>query len=470
MLPRHSFLEVEIDGADISKAVSDVILDFTYIDRASGESDSIDLNVTDRDGKFIDAWYPMQGAGAGTESGSSDYTEMARALQRGVGAAELQRMIDASDLTPAQGAELQRVANSSGWSQYVAEHPQYRGESGKLTLIQDIKGENPGQSGGGALNFRAKICVENWNQDEDSDELDTGKFKIDLCSFSGPPDKFTIKAVSIPVTSSLKREEKTNKWEEATLQEIAKTIADKTGIQLMYEVESDVKFDRVDQLQQTDMSFLMDLCVRYGVALKVTDEKMVLFEESVYEEKDPVDAFDKSEIGGRIIDYSFVQDTNGTVKKVELLYKDPKSGIVAQGEFAPPNPPATGQKLALNERPGDLRGDNFRNGVDDGSGGAGGTFDTGMHPFSDITADFDRPRTDATDNANRICRARCREKNKNEWTCTLQIMGNVKMVGGVTINMTNWGEYSGKYMVDMASHKTGGGYLTTVNAHRVLGY
>jgi hypothetical protein len=288
----------------------------------------------------------------------------------------------------------------------------------------------------------------------------------------------------------LKREEKTNKWEEATLQEIAKTIADKAGIQLMYEVESDIKFDRVDQLQQTDMSFLMDLCSRYGVALKVTDEKMVLFEESVYEEKDPVDTFDKSEIGGRIISYSFVQDTNDTVKKVELLYKDPKSGIVAQGEFTPPNPPATGQKLVLNERPGDLRGDNFRNGVDDAfndittgsgrpiadatdnanSGSAGGTFDTGMHPFSDITADFERPRTDVTDNANRICRARCREKNKNEWTCTLQIMGNVKMVGGVTINMTNWGKYSGKYMVDVASHKTGGGYLTTVNAHRVLGY
>jgi hypothetical protein len=206
------------------------------------------------------------------------------------------------------------------------------------------------------------------------------------------------------------------------------------------------------------------------VALKVTDEKMVLFEESVYEEKDPVDTFDKSEIGGRIINYSFVQDTNDTVKKVELLYKDPKSGIVAQGEFIPPNTPATGQKLVLNERPGDLRGDNFRNGVDDGSGSAGGTFDTGMHPFSDITADFDRPRTDATDNANRICQARCREKNKNEWTCTLKIVGNVKMVGGVTINITNWGKYSGKYMVDMASHKMGDGYLTTVNAHRVLGY
>jgi hypothetical protein len=381
MLPRRSFLEVAIDGTDISKAVSDVILDFTYTDRASGESDSIELNVTDRNGKFIDAWYPENGLG-----------------------------------------------------------------------------------------FRAKIKGENWNKEGDSNELDTGKFKIDSCGSSGPPDKFTIKAVSIPVTSSLKREEKTNKWEEATLQEIAKTIADKAGIQLLYEVQSDITFDRVDQLQQTDMSFLMDLCTRYGVSLKVTDEKMVLFEESAYEGKGPVDTFDKSEIGSRILDYSFTQDTNNTVNKVELFYKDPKSGIVAQGEFTPPNPPVTGQKLVLNERPGDLRGDNFRNGVDDGSGSAGGTFDTGMHPFSDITADFDRPRADVTDNANIICKARCREKNRNEWTCTLTIMGNVKMVGGVTINIKNWGKYSGKYMVDAASHKTGGRYLTTVNAHRVLGY
>jgi hypothetical protein len=384
MLPRRSFLGVEIDGTDISKAVSDVILDFTYTDRASGESDSIDLNVTDRDGKFIDAWYPMQGAEA--------------------------------------------------------------------------------------VSFRAKIHGENWNREGDSDELDTGKFKIDLCGLSGPPDKFNIKAVSVPVSSSLKREEKTAKWEEATLQEIAKTIADNAGIQLLYEVESNIKFDRVDQLQQADMSFLMDLCTRYGVSLKVTDEKMVLFEESVYEGKPPVDTFEKSEIGSRIIDYSFEQNTNDTVKKVELFYKDPKSGTVAQGEFIPTNPPATGQKLVLNERPGDLRGDNFRNGIDDGFGIAGGTFDTGMHPFKDILADFNRPRADATDNANIICRARCREKNKNEWTCTLKMVGNVKIVGGVTINMTNWGKYSGKYMVDTAVHKTGGRYFTTVNAHRVLGY
>jgi phage protein D len=468
MLPRRAWLEVLIDGVDISKAVANHILDFTYTDRASGESDSIELSVHDRDGLFIDAWYPMQAAGA--ESGSSDYSEIAQALQRGVSDAELQRLIDASDLTPEQGAELQRVTNSSTWPQFVAENPQYRGESGKLKLIQDIKGASPAQSNsGGAITFRAKIHVENWKEDGDSDELDTGKFKIDSCDLSGPPDKFSIKAVSIPISSSLKQEEKTNAWEEATLQKIAQTIADNAGVKLMYEVESDIQIDRADQQQQTDMMFLLDLCTKYGVSLKVSDGIIILFEESVYEKNDPVDTFDKSEIGNRVIDYSFSQDINDTVSKVELNYKDPKSGIVAQGEFTPPNPPATGQKLILNERPGDLRGDNFRNGIDNSSGSTGGTFDTGMHPFNDITADFNRPRTDVTDNANRICKARCREKNKKEWICTLKIIGNVKMVGGVNIQITNWGKYSGKYAVDTAEHKMSG-YVTTINCHKVLGY
>jgi hypothetical protein len=396
---------------------------------------------------------------------------MAQALQRGVSTAELQRLIDASDLTAAQAAELQRVTSADVWPQYAAAHPQYRGESGKLLLINDIKGTSLGQTtSGGAITFQAKIHVENWILDGDSDELDTGKFKIDSCSLSGSPDKFSIKAVSIPISSSLKQEEKTNTWEEVTLQKVAQTIADKNGVKLMYEVESDIQLDRVDQQQQTDMSFLMDLCIKYGIALKVTDGIIVLFEESVYEKKEPVDTFDKSEVGSRLIDYSFAQDTNDTVSKAILNYKDPKSGIVAQGEFTPPNPPATGQKLILNERPGDMRGDNFRKGVDSGSGSSGGTFDTGMHPFNDITADFNRPRVDVTDNANRICKARCREKNKKEWTCTLKLLGNVKMLGGVNITVTGFGVYDGKCSVDEAAHNVSGKYVTTVNAHKVLGY
>jgi hypothetical protein len=216
--------------------------------------------------------------------------------------------------------------------------------------------------------LRVKICIENWNSEGDYDELDCGAFEIDAVDFSGPPDKVSIKAVSTPISSSMRREEKSRNKENTTLREWAQMIADDAKLKLMYKVESDIQLDRVDQLQKSDMSFLLELCAQYGVSLKVTDEQIVLFEESVYEAKEVIDTFDKKEYGSRIINYSFYQNTGDTVSKVIASYKDPKSGLLVEAEFEPPEPPATGQVVRVNLRPGDLRGDNYRNGVDNASG------------------------------------------------------------------------------------------------------
>jgi len=316
--------------------------------------------------------------------------------------------------------------------------------------------------------LRVKICVENWNAEGDYDELDCGSFEIDAVDFSGPPDKVAIMAVSTPISSSMRREEKTRSWENTTLQKIAQDIADGAKLKLMYEVDSDIQLDRAEQEKKSDMGFLQELCEQYGVSLKVTDGILVLFEESVYEAKEVIDTFDASEIGGRITEYSFSQNTNDTVCKVIASYKDPKSGLLVEAEFVPEEPPATGQIARINVRPGDLRGDNFREGKDTASGSAGGTFDTGFAPFNDSSDDFETKRSDRTDNMMRQAKAYARLKNKNEWTCTLNMVGNVKMVGGVNIQITGFGVYDGKYSVDEATHKTGDGYTSTVKAHKVL--
>jgi phage protein D len=316
--------------------------------------------------------------------------------------------------------------------------------------------------------LRVKICVENWNGEDDYGELDCGDFEIDLVDFSGPPDKVTIKAVSTPISSGMRREEKTRAWEDTTLQKIAQDMADSAGLALMYEVESEIQLDRVDQLQKSDMGFLMELCTQYGISLKVTSDQVVLFEEAVYEAKGVIDTFDKKEIGGRLLSYSCSQNTGDTVSKAVSSYKDPKSGRLVEAEFEPPEPPATGQVALINARPGDLRGDDFRNGVDTASEDPGGTFDTGFKAFNDTAGDFEDIRADQTDNAKRQAKAVAREKNKHEWTCTLRMVGNINMVGGVNIQLTGFGVYSGKYSVDEATHSVGGGYITTVKAHRVL--
>jgi phage protein D len=471
---RRSFVRVSYDGKDITEALTASVLEFTYSDKASKESDEITLKCHDRENNWIGDWYPKKTVEKAVER-PSDYSAMAQALQRGVSATELQRMIDASDLTPEQGEALQTITASAGWAQVVKENPQYRSVEGKIQLINDIKGVSTTKKTAvdnavSGTVLRATMCVENWDFEGDNRELDCGSFEIDSVDFSGPPDIVTIKALSIPISSSIRNSEKTRAWEDATLQKIAQDIANDAGLELMYEVQEDIQLDRVDQEEKADMAFLLELCIQYGIALKVTDNKVILFEEEAYELKPVIDTFDKKEHGngGRLLSYSFSQNTSGTVCKVISSYKDPKSGRLVQAEFKPSEPPATGQIAYINERPGDLRGDSFRNDEDTSSKASGGTFNTGFNSFNDITVDFNSVRADRTDNSLRQARAVARERNKNEWICTLQIRGNMNMVGSVNIGVTGFGAYNGKYSVFDVQHSLVNKYITVIKARKVL--
>jgi len=98
----------------------------------------------------------------------------------------------------------------------------------------------------------------------------------------------------------------------------------------------------------------------------------------------------------------------------------------------------------------------------------GGTFETGYDEYNETDVDFDDIRADVTENADRQAKAVAREKNKKEWTCTLKLVGNPKMVAGVTFELTGFGVYSGKYIVDEAEHKVGDGYTTSIKGHKCL--
>jgi len=137
---RRAYIKIEYDGKDITEALSKTVLNFNYIDKASNEADELTITCDDREGNWHNDWYPkVSRAPENPPEPPYDYSEMARALQQGTSAANLQRLIDESDLTPEQGRTLQRVTPTAGWSDFVREHPQYKGYEGKLLLIQDIK-------------------------------------------------------------------------------------------------------------------------------------------------------------------------------------------------------------------------------------------------------------------------------------------------------------------------------------------
>lgn len=69
---------------------------------------------------------------------------------------------------------------------------------------------------------------------------------------------------------------------------IAQDIASGAGMELVYDAEDNPTLDRAEQTEQSDLSFLMQLCEDQGMALKICRNQIVIFDESKYEETAPV--------------------------------------------------------------------------------------------------------------------------------------------------------------------------------------
>ncbi|MDR1705807.1 MAG: hypothetical protein LBS19_14140 [Clostridiales bacterium] len=63
--PRTARVKVFYDGKDITEQVSKTLLTFSFVDKASGEADELNITVHNRDGKWIKEWYPKLQVKAG---------------------------------------------------------------------------------------------------------------------------------------------------------------------------------------------------------------------------------------------------------------------------------------------------------------------------------------------------------------------------------------------------------------------
>ena len=62
-----------------------------------------------------------------------------------------------------------------------------------------------------------------------------------------------------------------------------------------------------------------------------------------------------------------------------------------------------------------------------------------------------------------------RLKNKYEYTATFTLPGNPDLVAGVTVMLSGWGAWDGKYIISQAKHTIGkSGYTTQIRLRHVL--
>jgi phage protein D len=271
----------------------------------------------------------------------------------------------------------------------------------------------------------AQLTAVNFTGEGSRETLDCGFFEVDDFEMSGPPNSVTIKAVSAAVSAALRGEENTRAWENIRLKDIAQDIATQAEMGLQYLAEYNPFYKRRDQTEQSDLAFLLECCDKAGLALKVTNDNIVIFDEEQMEAQQPVMTIEKGK--GNIIRYRFNSRSRDIYRACEIKYRDPGTGQTFRHIYEPPNAPETGQLLKINER------------VEDAEEGKV------------------------------LARKRLREKNVKENMASMTVVGDVCLVAGVTIMVKGFGTFDGKYYVTRAQHSTGG-YTVAIDIHKTMAY
>ncbi len=266
----------------------------------------------------------------------------------------------------------------------------------------------------------ASIVLTDWTE-EGTKELSLGKFELDEIELSGPPHEVKLKGVSVPDNNTLRGVDKNRSWENVKLSKICQDIATDAGLELFYDVNKDPEIDRAEQTEESDLYFLMRVCKDKGYALKVSDNKIIVFDIVTYESKDTIATISREDI----ISYTVQSKTREVYKACHVKYSDTKTGTTIEYTFTPDDKKA-GKTLAINEQVATVA------------------------------------------EAEELAKKKLREKNSEEITLSLTMLGNIDLYAGATVNIEGFHKFDGKYIITTVKHSLGGGYQCSLDLRRCL--
>lgn len=271
---------------------------------------------------------------------------------------------------------------------------------------------------------RIKVFIKttNWRYEGDSQILNCGAFMVDEPSYTGRPVTLSLGAISVPANSDFMNIKNSRSWNSVAVKEIASTIAKDTGLELLYDTEYNPIIGFVEQSEKTNSAFLSEICSKNGLAIKVYNNKLVIFRELEYENKQSIGTIFETNMMTWNAKTTF---TDTGYDGCMVSYTDPYSGEVYKYTFRVPG--KTGNKI---------------------------------YKVNDNVNSYAE--------AERLAKSKIRELNKKEYTISITIPGNINMIASCCVNIEDLGAFDGKYYIDKATHNIGSGYTTQLELHKVL--
>lgn len=437
-LARRTQVEITFGGVDITDDIAKVMTSIDYTDNEENEADDLQIKIEDRDFLWLKSYLNKTldaAAGPSVEepaaSASGDWvvgeavTVSGRPQYSSYGEGK-----PGGEVTDYSG-KITHLNLKSGVSYPI--HVDYLGwfSISQVTKVNAPK-ETSGKEGlaSKGLKIHAKYIRQNWDGDGKDLVLDCGDFELDNVKISGPPNVIIFKASSMPF-GSIRQTNKSKAWEKYKLSAIAKEIAGNAKMKCLYSASGDPLYDRKEQSKESDISFLSDLCKDAGVSLKITDNTMVLFDQSEYEKKDPICTIERGV-------YPYIKYNLGT-GKADVQY--------ASCQVSYTNP-ATGKVLS-----GTAYADDYDEEDED-------------NLCLEVEA-----KVSTVAEAKTLAAKRLRLHNKFEHSVSFTFYLRPEMVTGCTVLLRKWGPFDGKYIISQSKHSVGrSGSTTTAKLRKVLNY
>lgn len=436
---RRAIGKIIFNGTDITEDMEKYLLALSYTDNEEDESDDLQITLQDRDGVWMVSWLQdmleaseSSGSGA-TEETSFDYPTVRFGSQGDTVKTMQGYLVSLGEELPKYGidgyfgSETQAAVKSFQKKNGLS----VDGICGPKTWAKIAELSTAQSSSGGASGFsiQASILQQNWNGGGKDKVLDCGTFELDCVSCSGPPSVITIKAAALPFSTQIRQTKISRAWENYTLSKIAAEMATKNGMTSMFLSDTDPSYSRVEQYRTSNIAFLSTLCHNAGLSLKVTNTMIVLFDPEKYEATTPVFTIKKG--GGAYTKYKLkIGEADAQYSSCCVSYVNPATGAKVSGTATVEDYDATSknnQQLQIYEK------------------------------------------VSSVAEAKTLAKKMLIRRNKQEQTATFTVPGNPDLVSGVTVNLTGWGVFSGKYLIKQARHDIGsGGYTTQIALRKVL--
>lgn len=294
------------------------------------------------------------------------------------------------------------------------------GESDTIELVlEDVQGRWQGAwypDHGDQLNVRLGYV--------DEALLGCGDFDVDEVQLSGPPDEVHMKGLAAGVQRSL-RTRQGRAYEQTTLVDVAATIARRNKLKLVGNIEA-VKLDRVNQIYETDLVFLSRLAQEYGYTFSVRGNQLVFMKRAQLKAAEPVVTLRREDVSR----FNFRDKILEIAPSATVVYHDARVKRLNKSTVK------------------DVSDNKNRQGTDELK--------------LNIRAENDQQ-------ARVKAQAALEGANDDQTGASLTVFGNVRLVAGVNITLTDFGHMNGKYTITQARHSVSRaqGYTTEIECKRV---